>query len=36
MPVPGGCPALSHPTMELGADGNAEAMRFRNEHAKPR
>jgi O-methyltransferase involved in polyketide biosynthesis len=27
--------ALTHPTLELGGDGNAEAMRFWNENAKP-
>lgn len=33
--VPGSYLALSHPTLELGGEGNAEAMRFWNEHAKP-
>jgi O-methyltransferase involved in polyketide biosynthesis len=33
--VPGSYLALSHPTMELGGEGNAEAMRFWNEHARP-
>ncbi len=32
---PGSYLALSHPTMELGGEGNAEAMRFWNEHARP-
>ena len=27
--------AVSHPTTELGGEGNAEAMRFWNSHAKP-
>jgi hypothetical protein len=27
--------AMSHPTLELGGEGNAEAMRFWNEHATP-
>ncbi|MFF2524648.1 SAM-dependent methyltransferase [Streptomyces liangshanensis] len=27
---------LTHPTLELGGGGNAEAMRFWNEHASPR
>ena len=26
---------VSHPTTELGGEGNAEAMRFWNEHARP-
>ncbi|MER6177774.1 SAM-dependent methyltransferase [Streptosporangium sp. NPDC001681] len=26
---------LTHPTLELGGEGNVEAMRFWNEHAKP-
>lgn len=33
--VPGSYLALSHPTLELGGEGNAEAMRFWNEHARP-
>lgn len=33
--VPGSYLALSHPTVELGGEGNAEAMRFWNEHARP-
>ena len=33
--VPGSYLALSHPTLELGGAGNAEAMRFWNEHARP-
>jgi O-methyltransferase involved in polyketide biosynthesis len=33
--APGSYLALSHPTMELGGEGNAEAMRFWNEHARP-
>jgi len=33
--VPGSYLALSHPTLELGGEGNAEAMRFWNEHATP-
>lgn len=33
--VPGSYLALAHPTMELGGEGNAEAMRFWNEHARP-
>jgi O-methyltransferase involved in polyketide biosynthesis len=33
--VPGSYLALSHPTLELGGGGNAAAMRFWNEHARP-
>jgi hypothetical protein len=33
--APGSYLAMSHPTLELGGEGNAEAMRFWNEHAKP-
>lgn len=33
--VPGSYLVLSHPTLELGGEGNAEAMRFWNEHARP-
>jgi S-adenosyl methyltransferase len=33
--APGSYLALSHPTLELGGEGNAEAMRFWNEHARP-
>jgi O-methyltransferase involved in polyketide biosynthesis len=33
--APGSYLALSHPTLELGGAGNAEAMRFWNEHATP-
>ncbi len=33
--VPGSYLALSHPTLELGGEGNAEAMRFWNERARP-
>jgi O-methyltransferase involved in polyketide biosynthesis len=33
--VPGSYLALSHPTLELGGEGNAAAMRFWNEHARP-
>jgi SAM-dependent methyltransferase len=33
--APGSYLALSHPTLELGGAGNAEAMRFWNEHARP-
>jgi len=33
--APGSYLVLSHPTLELGGEGNAEAMRFWNEHAKP-
>ncbi len=32
---PGSYLVMSHPTLELGGEGNAEAMRFWNEHAKP-
>jgi hypothetical protein len=32
---PGSYLAITHPTLELGGEGNAEAMRFWNEHAKP-
>ncbi|MFJ9208060.1 SAM-dependent methyltransferase [Streptomyces sp. NPDC102264] len=31
----GSCLVLTHPTLELGGDGNAEAMRFWNENATP-
>jgi O-methyltransferase involved in polyketide biosynthesis len=33
--VPGSYLVLTHPTSEMGGEGNAEAMKFWNEHAKP-